>query len=286
MIGVSPAYFLSAYGPSFGPYDTLAGLPLLAELGYQAFQAEVFKEDMLDAWTPLSMQALRNKASSLGLSCGVFVAHFLGSRYSTIEELSREPDEDKIAKALDIAVTLCAGGVFAVPLPPLDAPAGKRPHPALIKRLGRLSEMTKSAGLTLALELMPGNALGGSRDFLKLCEQPLFADLGLVFDTGHFWAMGEAPEVLPALLGRRIAATHLCDNNGIQNLSLCPGAGTIAFRETIDELKACGYTGGMDLEIVCARENLESEYGKAIGILSSLIAGRARLHKHSALVQP
>ncbi len=286
MIGVSPAYFLSAYGPSFGPYDTIAGLPLLAELGYQAFQAEVFLEDMLVAWTPLSMRALRNKASSLGLSCGVFVAHFLGSRYSTLDALLRDPDEDNIVKALDIAVTLCPGGVFAVPLPPLDAPAGKRPHPALARHLGRLGEMAKAAGLTLALELMPGNALGGSRDFLKLCELPHFADLGLVFDTGHFWAMGEAPEGLPSLLGRRIVATHICDNDGIRNLSLCPGAGTIAFRETIMELKACGYTGGMDLEIVCAREGLESEYGKAIGILSSLIAGRDRLHEHSALAQP
>jgi sugar phosphate isomerase/epimerase len=159
-------------------------------------------------------------------------------------------------------------------------------QPALIRQLGRLSEMTKAAGLTLALELMPGNALGGSRDFLELCESPPFEDLGLVFDTGHFWAMGEAPERLPGLLGRRIVATHLCDNDGIRNLSLRPGAGTIAFQETIDELKSCGYKGSMDLEIVCARENLETEYGKAIGILSSLIAGRTRLHKHTALLQP
>jgi sugar phosphate isomerase/epimerase len=285
MIGVSPAYVLSACGPSFGPYDTLASLPLLAELGYEAFQAEVFKEELLDAWTDLSMQALKNKAAGLGLSCGVFVAHFMGSRFSSSASLMEELDEDEVRKTLHIAATLCAKGVFAVPLPPLDGAPKEKSFDALVRKLRRLSEMSKAAGLTLALELMPGNALGGSRDFLRLCELPGFADLGLVFDTGHFWAMGEAPEGLPALLGRRIVATHLCDNDGIRNLSLRPGAGTIAFRETLSELLACGYKGGLDLEIVCAREDVEREYGKAIETLIDLIAGKARLQGHTALSQ-
>jgi sugar phosphate isomerase/epimerase len=283
MIGVSPAYILSACGPSFGPYDTLASLPLLAELGYEAFQAEVFAEELLDAWTALSMQAVKNKAAGLGLGCGVFVAHFMGSRFSTIDALLSELDESQTQKALTIGATLCPGGVFAVPLPPLDGAPNEKSLEPLMQKLKRLSAMTKSAGLTLALELMPGNALGGSRDFLKLCERPGFSELGLVFDTGHFWAMGEAPESLPALLGRRIVATHLCDNDGVRNLSLRPGAGTIAFGETLSELIACGYKGGLDLEIVCAREDVEREYGKAIGILIDLIAGKARLQGHTAL---
>ncbi len=284
MIGVSPAYVLSSYGPSFGPYDSLAGLPLLAELGFESFQAEVFKEELLEAWTPLSTQALKNKAESLGLCCGVFVAHFLGSDFATAEALNGKLDEEKVRKALQLGATLCANGIIAVPLPPLDAAHSTKPRDALLKKLGRLSEMTSAAGLRLALELMPGNALGGSRDFLRLCEQPGFADLGIVFDTGHFWAMGEAPQGLPALLGRRIVATHLCDNDGIRNLSLCPGDGTIAFRETLSALKACGYNGSLDVEIVCPKEAVEREYGKAMRIMRGLTADNARLPGTKALL--
>lgn len=292
MIGVSPAYFLSRSGPTFGPRETLVGLPLLAKLGYGGYQAEVFQEERMEDWDSRSTQALLSKADSLGLRCTAFVAHFMGSRFASETALLQGFDKDIALRALALGAELCPGGIFALPLPSLSAPGPSAARdrarkndlkPVLRESLLQLLNLAMAKGLSLGLELMPGNALGGSQDFLALCEEPGFAGLGLVFDTGHFWAMGEAPQRLPSLLGRRIVATHLCDNDGIHNLSLCPGDGSIAFQATIDGLIENGYMGSLDIEIVCAREQVKQEYGKALVIMDNLSAGSPRFSGYKAL---
>jgi sugar phosphate isomerase/epimerase len=134
--------------------------------------------------------------------------------------------------------------------------------------------LCREAELRLALELLPGNILGGSAAFMDLATEPGFEDLGLLLDTGHFQVMGEAVPELARTLGSRIVATHLCDNDGITNLSLCPGDGTIPFPATIKALGKAGYQGSMDIEIVCPRESVETEYRRAFTRIKEL-AGKA-----------
>jgi len=272
MIGVSPAYFISSFGTAFGPAQIAAGLPFLAEAGFGAFQAEVFMEDVLPDWTPEATAALTSAAETLGLRCTAFVAHFLGGAFSSGASLSAGPSEPSVRKAVSIAASFPGNRIFVVPLPAFSGNA-EAARDAFVSRLRSLVAEAEEAGFELALELMPGNVLGGPTAFAGLCKQPGFGRLRLLFDTGHFWAMGEPVAALPELLAGRIVATHLCDNDGVENLSLCPGDGTIPFAATAAALRKASYAGSYDVEIICPRERVKHEYGKAVARLENLEKG-------------
>ena len=188
---------------------------------------------------------------------------------------STREDSRKVDRANAAPGTGHGNRVFVVPLPafvrqekPGGTGSGGQPgimsEPAFRHILQTLLALCHRADLNLALELLPGNVLGGSAEFMNLNTEPGFADLGLLLDTGHFWAMGERVQDLPSMLGSRIIATHLCDNDGRTNLSLCPGDGTIPFQATLKALGMAGYTGSLDLEIVCPEDQVEAEYRRGL----------------------
>ena len=274
MIGVSPAYFISRFGKSFGPTQIAAGLPFLAEAGFDGFQAEAFMERVLPDWTPGATEALASTAETLGLRCTAFVAHFLGGAFSSEASLADGPAEPSVRKAISIAASFPGNRTFVLPLPAFAGNA-EAARSLFASRLRSLVAEVEAAGLELALELMPGNVLGGSSAFSALCAGtvPSFERLRLLFDTGHFWAMGEPVAALPELLGGRIVATHLCDNDGVENLSLCPGDGTIPFAETAAALRKTRYPGSYDVEIICPRDRVSHEYGRAVALIKSMEKG-------------
>jgi len=113
--------------------------------------------------------------------------------------------------------------------------------------------------------------VGGIDGFLRLCEHLGSDTLGFNFDTGHAWACKENLYLIPAKLGPRILGTHLCDNFGNENLSLRPGAGSIDWSRLIAALKACGYKGPWDIEIICKPEDAEIEYGTGRKFIENLL---------------
>ncbi len=286
MYGVSPAYFYSSFGPGFRPSDIESALPGLRDLGYESFQAEAFQAEIAESWTGNDSARLSAKARDLGLSVGAFVAHWLGAEFSSPEALGRPGSTPGTHRALEIAAALGGAPVFAVPLPALALPGGgygvaetgaaaleasrTRLRNPLIEKLSLLAEAARRAGFRLALELLPGNALGGSSEFLSLLSIRGLSGLGLVLDTGHFHVMGEDLPGLPGHLAGAIAATHLCDNDGIENLSLAPGAGAIPFRPLLSALAESGYSGGLDVEIVCPAGEVSREYGRALAALRAM----------------
>ena len=54
-------------------------------------------------------------------------------------------------------------------------------------------------------------------------------DTGYNLNTGHAWASGHPVESFLKQLSGMILGTHLCDNDGVVNLSLRPGKGSINF---------------------------------------------------------
>ncbi|MGD9940280.1 MAG: sugar phosphate isomerase/epimerase family protein, partial [Clostridia bacterium] len=240
----------------------------------------------LPLWTKDATKAVAASAREKGLHCSTFVAHFLGSVFSSGSTLGKGFPLDQAKAAVDIASLTMTNPdssqsgmpVFVVPVPAfaqpktpgarkqLEAKAGSRFRDII----GTLLSLCDKAGFRLALELLPGNVLGGSAAFMKLVAEPGFSDLGLLLDTGHFWAMGERVQDLPRTLGSHIVATHLCDNDGVTNLSLCPGDGTIPFQATLRALREAGYPGSLDLEIVCPKDQVEVEYSRAFTQFSQL----------------
>jgi sugar phosphate isomerase/epimerase len=277
LIGVSPAYYISKYGSRFASEDVAEGLDELARLGFRGFQPEVFHRERLEDWRSHGAAAVRGRAMDLGLAAGQFVAHFMLADFTDRQRLVSNGAIEDMHAVLEIVERFDECRVVTVPLPAFDArsSSSRDDYPFLFERcaakVSRLLTLVEDAGRRLALEVLPGAIVGGIDGFLRLCEHLGSDTLGFNFDTGHAWACKENLYLIPAKLGPRILGTHLCDNFGNENLSLRPGTGSIDWPRLVADLKACGYKGPWDIEIICKPEEAEIEYGAGRTFIENLL---------------
>ena len=266
MIGVSPAYFISRYSNRFTPGEVAEGLVAISELGYQGFQLEIFHRDSLELWLKDGVRLVQQRSKELGLEVTQFVAHFMMRAFEDPENLRSDWVMDDMKAVLEIVNRFDECRIITIPLGPFETPAVTGPTAYrsylddFIGKLTRLLDLVEPSGQRLALEILPSALIAGTEGFLRLCEQVGSETLGLNFDTGHSWASKENLYLIPAKLGKKIIATHLCDNFGYENLSLRPGTGSIDWPRLAEALQVAGYTGSYDLEIICEPEEVSKEY--------------------------
>ena len=277
MIGVSPAYFISRFSNRFSPADAAAGIAELPALGFTGFQLEVFHRESLETWARTGAAEIRRKSSDLGLKAHQFVAHFMLADFADRYSLVANAAIEKMKAVLDIVDRFDECRIVTVPLPAFGDGASSSGDDYLFlfercaAKVDRLLAMVEDAGRRMALEILPGAIVGGVDGFLRLCEHLGSDTLGLNFDTGHAWACKENLYLIPAKIGPRILGTHLCDNFGNENLSLRPGAGSIDWPRLIAALKACGYNGPWDIEVICKPEDASVEYGTGRKLIENLL---------------
>ena len=264
--GVSPAWFLSLYGESFTLRQAGESLRKLKKMGFSSWQPEIFHEDALEEWNTDESGELRTIGIDLGLEAGTFVAHFLGSAFADDTALTGRRDLDLLERLLDALKDWDETSVISLPLPPFfrDAQSGSdrpgRGMESLEDKLRAYASRIESSGRILALEAMPGNLTGGSAGLADLVGHDGLEKVGVNYDSGHFHAAGESQDLVLSRLGSRIACTHLCDNDGINNQSLAPGDGTIPWNCVMAGLKTASYSGNLDLEIRCSADTVETAY--------------------------
>jgi sugar phosphate isomerase/epimerase len=277
MIGVSPAYFISRFGNRFTPPQIAGDLETLVKTGFEGFQLEVFHSETLTEWMSEGAFAVRDRSRDLGLRASQFVAHFMLQDFADPQRLVSNGAIEQMKRVLDIVDHFDECRIITVPLPAFECrmPSFADDYADLFERcagkVSRLLAMVEDAGRRMALEVLPGAIVGGIDGFLRLCEHLGSETLGFNFDTGHARASKENLHLIPAKLGPRILGTHLCDNFGNENLSLRPGAGSIDWPRLVDDLKACGYKGPWDIEIICKPEEAEIEYGSGRIFIESLL---------------
>jgi sugar phosphate isomerase/epimerase len=266
LIGVSPAYFISRFTDEFTPSNVVQGLEEIADMGCRGFQLEVFHSRNLKLWQKGGSQEVRQRANDLGLTPTQFVAHFMMSAFASPEMLFSDRGPAEMQAVLEIVGRFEACRIITLPLGRFETPAviSSQDYRTYfmrgVEKIGRLLEMVENAGFHMALEIMPTALIGGTEGFLRLCDILGTDSLGLNFDTGHAWAAKENLNLIPAKLGRQILGTHLCDNFGHENLSLRPGAGSVDWPGVLAGLKATGYRGSFDIEIICPPAAVAQEY--------------------------
>ena len=276
-IGVSPAYYISRFTHRFTPDDVADSLGELARQGFHTFQLEVFHRENLDDWRARGAGIVRRQSIAHGLQASQFVAHFMLEDFADRQNLISNAAIEQMKVVLDIVDRFEECRVITVPLPAFEdrAASSRDNYLFLFERcagkLSRLMSMVENAGRRMALEILPGAIVGGIDGFLRLCEHLGTDTLGLNFDSGHAWACKENFYLIPAKLGPRILGTHLCDNFGHENLSLRPGAGSIDWTRLVAALKACGYNGPWDIEIVCPPNSVAQEYGAGRRFIEALV---------------
>jgi sugar phosphate isomerase/epimerase len=277
LTGVSPAYFISRYTDRFTPSDVCEGLAEIFELGFHQFQLEVFHLEDLAGWVNGGGRQVRRCSQEHGLRPSQFVAHFMLKAFSNTPSVMSDSGLVEIDSVLQIVDHFEDCPVVTIPLGAFDAQGIVRrsDYTALfnrcVEKIGRLLERVEGAGRRLALEIMPSAVIGGIDGFLRLCDQLQTDSLGLNFDTGHAWAAKENLHLIPAKLNGQILGTHFCDNFGYDNLSLRPGAGSIDWPGIIGGLKASGYRGSFDIEIICPPAAVRREYGQGRAFIETIL---------------
>lgn len=277
MYGVSPAWFLSLYGDAFTCSQAAESLASLSDLGYRGWQPEIFLPESLEEWESGAARELMKRSSDLGLTATQFVAHFLLHAFKSAEALNSEwgiEEAERLTAALAEWPELT---VVTVPIPPFayDRSISPLQYRALYRRLvEKLTSITASieaGGRRCGLEILPGALTGGSEGVLRLKQEPGLENLGVNLDTGHFHAASEPLGLTLGRIGDIITGTHLCDNDGITNESLEPGAGSVEWETFLAWAQSGNYEGSWDIEIRCPAEDAEDRYRKGLSFLRRLM---------------
>lgn len=268
LYGVSPAFFLSLYGQHFSPEEFVQGLDLLAELGFSCYQGEIVTADQLAPWLDGGALLVHHRAQQLGLTLSQFVAHFMLDAFCDRKAVCSDAGIAEIAQVTRICDLFGKNIQITVPMGRYQE---SRPdEDALISKLIRIAKIIADSGHRMALEIQPGAMVQGA-DAILACIGHVKYCTGYNFDTGHAWASGSKNVAeFPLILGSAIYGTHLCDNNGIVNDSLRPGKGTIAWERLIPNLVASGYSGSLDLEIICDARDVPAEYARGLAYMKTL----------------
>ena len=264
--GVSPAWFLSLFGETFSVEQAGESLSRLAALGFISWQPEIFLPEALEDWKSGRAEELRYKSEDLGLCTKVFVAHFLGQSFSGESALGQRTYLSQMKQLLEALENWSEISIVVIPVPSFtfNGPVSQTRYgdwlEAMADRLVSFAVVVESSGRRLALEVMPGNLVGGSGAYASFLKRDGMGNIGINYDTGHFHASGESQAMLMGRLGSRIVSTHLCDNDGIRNLSLAPGDGSVDWNQVTEGLQYMGYQGSYDLEIRCPAGTTEESY--------------------------
>lgn len=108
-------------------------------------------------------------------------------------------------------------------------------------------------GVGIAIENLMSNKgyhFGATvRDLLWLCDQLPADHVGVCWDTGH--ARVSCIDQVQALrvIGSRLKAVHIHDNDGLSDKHWTPGQGDINWPALVNVLREIGFTGPFNLEV-------------------------------------
>ncbi len=268
--GVSPAFFLSAYGESFGPAQVLDGLSRIRSLDPEArwplvaYEPEVFDPDRMESWTTHSTREVAQRAADLGLSPRCFAAHYLGELLVRNPECGETIVAAEMPRCAALAHELGAGTVL---IPVLSAGSEER-H--FLRSMELAVRFASNNALTVAIEQVPGRAASSVDDLLRHFEH--VPGLRLWFDTGNAAAAGD--DVPSAIREARehIVGTHLCDCNDAGS-SEAPGDGEIPWEGVMAGLQAVPSELTLDLEIRCPAYSIRDAYTAGYKRVAASISG-------------
>ncbi|MEM5947671.1 sugar phosphate isomerase/epimerase family protein [Spirochaetia bacterium 38H-sp] len=268
MWGVSPAYFISRFSSAFTPDDMASVMPDIASSGYDACEIEIFYPNRLDEWTSFTSKMLSSSARLAGIKISCFAAHFLLNAFSSNDTLMSDYGIAEFDRVSEIASELGTDCII-VPIPAFSSAIEEHTKSRFITKLESMLSIAARHKKYLALEIMPDSLLSCMDDMSRLFSILDDSHLGLNLDTGHFNAMGIPPHLVADSFSHKIFATHLCDNDSLENLSLVPGDGNINWTTLMDILtKQCAPVS-MDIEIICPPEDVTEKYRNALLFLSN-----------------
>jgi sugar phosphate isomerase/epimerase len=193
-----------------------------------------------------------------------------------------EPDEgyrrvriDHTRRALSLCAELGAPHITTEPGGPL-APGQSRAAAIdlFVEVLKPLAEHAHDAGVLLLIEPEPGLLIETTDEYLEVADRVDAPSIGLNFDVGHAFCMGED---LPRQIAKMAPHTrhyHLEDIAATRvHHHLVPGTGAIDFAGVVAAIEATGYDGWLTVELYPFVDDPDAAAIAALDVLKPLVAG-------------
>ncbi len=173
------------------------------------------------------------------------------------DEFHREARIAHTIGCIEYGAALGARTVSTEPGGPLDGRSRAEGYRLFARGLRRVARRAVDLGVQLLIEPEPDLLIERSGEFEEFFRDYIdFPGIGLNFDMGHFFCVGEEPDQLIRTLGRRATHFHLEDIAGSRvHFHLPPGEGSMRFREIFQGLKEIGYQGWVTIELYPFQEN-------------------------------
>ena len=241
----------------------------LAEIGYPAVE---IMADIPHAWPafmlPEHVQSLRDNLAKNNLqisNINAFMMHAIGDHRQLYWHPSWiEPDYnyrrvriDHTKRALTLAKQLGARCVTTEPGGPVaPGESWKAALDLFVEMIKPVAEHAENEGVLLLVEPEPGlliETCEQAEEFMRHMTSPA---VGLNFDIGHQYCVGEDPAISFKRLAKFVRHIHLEDIAATRvHHHLIPGEGAIDFAPVLRAIKESDYDGWVTIELYTCHEN-------------------------------
>ncbi|WP_373501728.1 sugar phosphate isomerase/epimerase family protein [Desulfococcus sp.] len=151
---------------------------------------------------------------------------------------------------LKVASRLGCGCISVPPGGPLDGMDPREAVRLFREGLDRVLPEAEASGVTVLIEPEPDLLIENTAQFKSFMKEMHSPNLGLNFDIGHFYCVGEDPAAAFEELFRWIGHVHIEDIADTRvHQHLVPGRGAIPFISVFKAMKRLGYEGDICLEL-------------------------------------
>ena len=268
---------------AFKRYSLNEAIRMIAEIGYEGIELLC---DSPHAYPPIfqdkEIHSFKNQIAKFRLvisNLNAFTLYSISDVYhpSWIEDdkVSRELRITHTINCIKLAKKIGAKNLSTEPGGPV---MGRKTDMKYLEKLfmeglNRVVPIAEEENIKILIEPEPNLLLENSNQFLNFIENLSTDNVGLNFDIGHFYCVGEDPTEIIYKLSEYIEHFHLADiaSNRIHN-HLIPGEGSINFRSVFRAIEGIGYKGFVTVELypyqLCPKEAGKKAYEYLYGILS------------------
>jgi sugar phosphate isomerase/epimerase len=159
--------------------------------------------------------------------------------------------------AVDVAAAVGARTISTEPGGPVEGRSRDECYRLYAEGLKRAAERGIVKGVTVCVEPEPTLLIEKGHEYEEFVTKYVnYPGVGLNFDMGHFYCVGEDPAELIRGVGKRALHFHLEDIAADRiHFHLPPGKGAMDYPSTFAALKAIGYPGLVTIELYPFQED-------------------------------
>ncbi|MEM1575701.1 MAG: sugar phosphate isomerase/epimerase [Nitrososphaerota archaeon] len=128
-----------------------------------------------------------------------------------------------------------------------------------VNRIRKIVDIVEKNKLLFALEIRPYEIISNSDSMLNLIKTIGSKNLGLVFDTAHFFVQKEILPIALEKLKDNIFLIHLADNDGCNDYHWAPGKGKIDWENFLKAVKKINYDRFLNIDVAGKYEDIAKE---------------------------